>query len=159
MKAIPIVTRSPYLKLLVLSLPLVAIGCGGSSYSPQPSPQPSPNPGVQSMQGSWTIAFHSGVSPDSYTVLEANLSQAGTQVSAGATSALVYQGTTLLTTIPLTSLGSKCDSGGVGEVTIDGTLTNQQATTETVTFTLTENGALGTAVITATASTSGTGDS
>jgi hypothetical protein len=108
------------------------------------------------MQGSWTIAFHSDVSANSYTVLEANLSQADTHVFAGATSALVYQGTTLLTTIPLTSLGSMCDSGGVGQVTFDGTLTNQQATSETVNFTLTENGTLGTAVITASASTDGT---
>ena len=147
-----------YLKLLILFLSLMGIGCGGSGYSPspQPSPQPSPNPGANDMQGSWTMWFHSDVSPDGYTVLEANLSQAGTKVFAAATSALVYQGTTLLTTIPLTSLGSKCDSGGVGWVTFDGTLTNQQATSETVTFTLTENGALGSAVIAASASTDGT---
>ena len=156
-------THSPvrpnsYLKLLILSLCLTDIGCGGSSYSPspQPSPQPSPNPGANSMQGPWAIAFHSDVTPDSYTVLEANLSQAGTKVFAGATSALVYQGTTLGTTIPLTRRGSNCDSGGEGQVTFDGTLTNQQPTTEIVTFALTENGTLGSAVISASASTDGT---
>jgi hypothetical protein len=43
----------------------------------------------------------------------------------------------------------------VGQVTLDGTLTNQQPTTETISFVLTETGTLGTAVITASASTNG----
>ena len=43
----------------------------------------------------------------------------------------------------------------MGQVTLDGMLTTQQATTEKITFTLTESGALGTAVITASASTNG----
>jgi hypothetical protein len=144
------------LRPLLLSLSLVAVSCGGSAYSPSPQPSPSPNETTVSMQGSWTIYFQSSVSPNSFTVLEANLSQTGTKVFAGAPSALVYQGTTLGPTIPLTSLGSKCDSGAVGQVTFDGTLTNVQATTETVTFSLTENGALGKAVITGSASSNGT---
>jgi hypothetical protein len=144
-----------HLRPLLLSLCLIAAGCGGSGYSPSPQPTPSPTPTVVGMQGSWTIYFQSSVSPNSFTVLEANLSQAGTKVFAGAPSALVYQGTTLGTTIPLTSLGSRCDSGAVGQVTFDGTLTNVQPTTETVTFSLTQNGALGTAVIIGSASTNG----
>ena len=143
-----------YLRPLILFLSVMNIGCGGSSYSP--SPQPLPGPGPDIMQGSWTISFHSDVFPDSYTVLEANLTQAGTKVFAGATSALVYQGTTLQATIPLTSLGSKCDSGAVGQITLDGTLSNLQETTQTLTFMVTENGALGSAVINASASTNGT---
>jgi len=141
---------------IILSLSLINIGCGGAGYSSPmpPSPQPSPNPTLKSMQGSWTISFHSDVSND-YTVLEANISQAGTHVFAGATSALVYQGTALSTTIPPTALGSKCDSGGVGTVTFDGTLANQQASTEAITFTLAQTGALGTAVINASSSTNG----
>lgn len=147
-----------YLRPLILFLSLLNIGCGGSSYSPppEPAPGPSPGPGPNIMQGSWTISFHSEVFPDSYTVLEANLSQAGTKIFAGAPSALVYQGTTLQTTIPLTSLGSRCDSGGVGQITLDGTLSDSQGTTQTLTFTVTENGVLGSAVITASASTNGT---
>jgi hypothetical protein len=39
--------------------------------------------------------------------------------------------------------------------TLDGTVTNQQPTTYAIAFTLTENGALGTAVITASATTDG----
>ena len=35
------------------------------------------------MQGPWEVVFHSTVSPDNYTVLEANLTQAGTHVFAG----------------------------------------------------------------------------
>ena len=155
------VKRLSFLRPLIFSLFLIAAGCGGSGYSsspqPSPSPSPSPNPNtISSMQGSWTIWFQSTVSPNSFTVLEANLSQTGTKVFAGAPSALVYQGTTLQTTIPLTSLGSKCDSGSVGQITFDGTLTDVQATSETLTFSITENGALGTAVITGSASTNGT---
>jgi hypothetical protein len=148
----------PY--LMFLSLSLITIGCGGGSYSspmqpaPVPSPQPSPNPAVQSMQGPWVIWFHSDVSYD-YTVLEANISQSGTHVFAGATSALVYQGTIGATTIPPTALGSKCDSGATGTVTLDGTFSDQQATSETLNFTLTQTGALGAAVITASVSTNG----
>ena len=153
MKANAIVRSRSYLKL-ILCLSLVDIGCGGSNYSPPAQPPPGPSV-VSSVQGSWEIQLHSEVSPNEYIVLEANLSQTGTKVFAGAPSALVYQGTTLRTSIPLTSRGSKCDSGTVGQVTLDGTLTNQQPTTETITFTLTENGALGTAVITASATTNG----
>ena len=159
MKANALVRPRSCLKLLVLPFALVAIGCGGGNYSPTPQPspaQPSPAPSaLSSIQGSWELQLQSQVSSKDYTVLEANLSQAGTRVFAGAPSALVYRGATLGTVIPLTSLGSKCDSGGVGQVTLDGTLTNQQPTTETINFTLTENGALGTAVITASASTNG----
>jgi hypothetical protein len=145
-----------HLRPLLLSLCLIAAGCGGSGYSPSPQPTPSPTPTVVGMQGSWTIYFQSSVSPNSFTVLEANLSQAGTKVFAGAPSALVYQGTTLGTTIPLTSLGSKCDSGAAGQVTFDGTLTNYPASIESIFFALTQIGAFGTAVITAAASTNRT---
>jgi hypothetical protein len=157
MNAIAKLASRPY--LIILSLSLITIGCGGGYSSPMqptpaPSPQPSPNPAVQSMQGAWVVWFHSDVSND-YTVLEANISQAGTHVFAGATSALVYQGTSPQTTIPPTVLGSKCDSGAPGTVTVDGTLSNQQATTETLNFTLTQTGALGAAVIAAAVSTNG----
>ena len=141
------------LGFLGLCISLADIGCGGGSYSPPPPP-PGPS-GLSSLQGSWELQFHSDVTSDDYTVLEINLSQAGSKVFAGATSALVYQGNTSQTSIPLTSLGGKCASGGAEQVTFDGMLTDQQATTETITFTLTENGAAGTAVLSASASTNG----
>ncbi len=153
MNANSIVRSRSYLKL-ILCLSLLDIGCGGSSYSP-PVQGPPGTPLVASVQGSWELQLHSEVSPNEYTVLEANLSQTGTKVSAGAPSALVYQGTTPLLSIPLTSRGSKCDSGAVGQVTVDGTLTNQQLTSETMTLVLTETGTLGTANVTASATTDG----
>jgi len=110
------------------------------------------------MQGSWEIYFHSDVSPNDYIVLEANLSQAGTRVFAGATSALLYQGqsaTPSSSLVGLNRFGGKCDSDGKDEVIFDGTLTNQQPTTESVAFTLTENGAVGSSVINASATTNG----
>jgi hypothetical protein len=152
MRGISMVRSKLYLPLIILSLSLTNFGCGGGSYSSPAVPTPQPSPSAQGMQGSWTIAFHSDVSND-YTVLEANISQSGTHVSAGATSAIVYQGTTLLTTIPPTSFGSKCDNGTVGIVTLDGTLTNHQPANDTLTFTLTQTGSLGVAVINASAST------
>jgi hypothetical protein len=107
------------------------------------------------VQGAWEIQFQSADSSNGYSVLEANLSQTGTKVFAGAAGALVYHGTTPATSIPLTSRGSKCDSGVVGQVTLDGMLSNQQSANEKIAFILTETGALGTALITATASTDG----
>jgi hypothetical protein len=147
---------------LVLVIFVIAFlsGCGGSSYSqPSPQPVPSPPPGptdVKSMQGSWEIQFHSDVSPNDHIVLEANLSQAGTHVFAGATSALLYQGQSANPfSVGLNRFGGKCDGGGNDEVIFDGTLTNQQPTTEALAFTLTENGAVGSSVINASATTNG----
>ena len=147
-----IIPRS-YLGLLVLCFSLADIGCGGGSYSPPPPP-PGPS-GLSSLQGSWELQFHSDVTSDDYTVLEVNLSQAGSKVFAGDPSALVYQGNAFQISIPVTSLGGKCASRGADQVTLDGMLTDQQAATETITFTLTENGAAGTAVLSASASTNG----
>jgi hypothetical protein len=157
MRGISMVRSRLYLPLIILSLSLMNLGCGGGSYSSPAvsTPQPSPTPDAQGMQGSWTIAFHSDVSND-YTVLEANISQSSTHVYAGATSAIVYQGTSLQSTIRPTSFGSKCDSGAVGTVTLDGTLTNHQPANDALTFTLTQTGSLGVAVINASASTNDT---
>jgi hypothetical protein len=81
-----------FVGLLTLYFSLAAVGCGGGSYS-STTPQPSPGPSVvSSVQGSWEIQFHSAGSSNDYAVLEVNLTQAGTKVFAGATSALVYEG-------------------------------------------------------------------
>lgn len=162
MKADARVRGSSYARLLVLSFSVISVGCGGGNYSSpsQPSTQPPGPSAVSSMQGPWEILFHSDASPNQFTVLEANLSQSGTHLAVAAPSALVFQGEG---TVPwvlmlrLSRLGGKCDSGQAGPVTLDGTLTNQQPVTQPVTFTLTENGALGSAVITASASTDGKG--
>ena len=79
---------------LVLALSLVNVGCGGGySRSTQPSPQPSPQPSTKpNMQGSWEIVFQSDVSPNEPTVLEMNLSQSATRLTAEPTGILAFQG-------------------------------------------------------------------
>jgi hypothetical protein len=105
-----------------------------------------------SMQGSWIFLFHSAVS-DGCLALEANLSEVGNHVFADRTSALVFQPitckySTLL--IQLKHLGGQCDSGSVGDVTVDATLSNSD-----VSLALSETGALGSVVTTASASNNG----
>ena len=78
---------------------------------------------------------------------------------AGAPSALLYRSTgtrVASLSLKLSAFGGQCDSNGTDEVTFDATLTNVTATSETVDFTLTETGALGSAVTTASVSTNGT---
>ena len=146
---------------LILALSLVDVGCGGGNYSPasQSSPQPSPGPSaVPSMQGSWEIVFQSDVSPNKPTVLEMNLSESGTHLTAEPTGVLAFQGKgagTWVLALELSRFGGKCNSSGADEVTFDGTLADQRPITQNVTFTLTENGTSGSAVITASASTDG----
>lgn len=105
-----------------------------------------------SMQGSWVFLFHSAVS-DGCVALEANLSEAGNHVFSDNTSTLVFEpltckNSTLL--LQLKSLGGQCDSGSVGDVTVDATLSSG-----VVSLTLSEAGALGSVVTTASASNNG----
>ena len=92
--------------------------------------------------------------PNQIRRLEANLTQSGTHVFAGAPSALIYQSSNWYL-LNILSFGGQCDSNGTEEVTFDATLTNVTATSETLTFTLTETGPLGSAVTTAIVSTDG----
>ena len=157
------------LLLAVLSLSLSTFGCGGGYGSSTGSGGNGGGTGggnggsgggasVVSMQGQWEILFTSTASPTKYTVLEANLTQTGTNVFAGAPSALIYQSTGFSSTaylLKISSFGGQCDSNGTDEVTFDATLTNVTAASEALTFTLTETGALGSAITTATVSTDG----
>jgi hypothetical protein len=149
--------------LAALCFSLVSYGCGGGYGSSTGSGGDGGGNGgggggnsISTMQGQWEIVFHSEVSPTSYSVLEANLTQTGTHVFAGAPSALVYQsdgmaGSSL--SFSVAHLGGQCDSNGSDEVTFDATLSNVTATDETLDFTLTEQGNLGTAVTTSQVST------
>jgi len=106
------------------------------------------------MQGPWEILFHPDSAPDQYTILEANLTQSGTQLSVDPTNGLLFQaqGTVpWVLYLQVSQLGGKCGVGSADQVTFDGTLANQR-----VSFTLTENGPSGSAVMTATATTDGT---
>jgi hypothetical protein len=105
-----------------------------------------------SMQESWTFFFHSAVSGGCFA-LETNLSQIGNHVFADRTSALVFQPMACnRSTIEMQveHLGGECDSGSAGDATVDATLSSG-----TVSLTLSEAGALGSVVISASASTNG----
>ncbi len=156
------VKRSSYARLLILSLSLLGTGCGGGNYSSssQPSTTPPTPSTVSSMQGSWEILFHADSSPTEFTVLEANLSQSGTHLAVASPSALVFQGegtVPWVLVLGVSRFGGRCDNGQTGAVTLDGTLTSQQPVAQPLTFTLTENGVLGSAVLNVTASTDGKG--
>lgn len=105
-----------------------------------------------SMQGAWVFLFHSAVS-DACLALEANLSEVGNHVFSDRASTLVFQPITCKYStleIQLKHLGGQCDSGSVGDVTVDATLSDL-----TVSLALSETGALGSVVTTASASNNG----
>lgn len=104
-----------------------------------------------SMQGAWIFLFDSAVS-DGCLVLEANLSEVGNHVFADRTSALILQPKACNSTLELQlkRLGGKCDSGSVGDVTVDATRSSGA-----VSLSLSETGALGSVVTTASASNNG----
>jgi hypothetical protein len=104
------------------------------------------------MQGSWIFLFHSAVS-DGCLALEANLSEEGNRVFSDRTSTLVFEPKTCKTStieMQLKHLGGQCDSGSVGDVTVDATLSDL-----TVSLALSETGALGSVVTNASASNNG----
>jgi hypothetical protein len=159
------VRGSRYLWPLILVVFLLSIGCGGGTYSTSrpPSPQPQPPPGPSAtppMQGPWEILFNSDAAPSEYTVLEANLSQSGTHISVDASNALILKGegtAPWVLVLRISGLGGQCRGSGADQVVLDGTLSNAQAVTQSMTFAVTENGALGSAVMTASVSTDGSG--
>jgi hypothetical protein len=104
-----------------------------------------------SMPGSWIFFFTSAVSHNCLA-LETNLSEVGNHVFADSASALIFQPKPCTSTleIELESLGGKCDSGSVGDVTVDATLS-----TGAVSLNLSETGASGSVVTTVSASNNG----
>jgi hypothetical protein len=92
--------------------------------------------------------------------LEANLSQTDTHLFSEANGAVIFQGqgwAPYQPAIQVSHLGGECHSSGADEVASDGTLENPKAGTQAATFTVTENGNLGSAVITASASITAAG--
>lgn len=162
MKANANVRRRSYLQPVILSLSLIGVGCGGGKYSSpvQPSPQPPPSPSSSSSLQGWEIFFQSDLNPREFIVLEANLSQTDKHLFSEANGAVIFQAQGSMPYQPAISashLGGECHSGGVDEVTFDGTLANPNSGTQATTFTLAENSTLGSAVITASASITATG--
>ena len=150
-----------FLPCLAMALASMVAACGGTyseqtNSNPPPTTTPPPSSTGVRMQGSWEIYFHSNASTDDYIVLEANLSQAGSHVFAGAPSALLYQGASMTPLLhQLKHFGGRCESGGSEEITFDGTLDIQKSANAALAFTLTENGALGSAMLTASSTTNG----
>jgi hypothetical protein len=158
---------SSRLRPLVLFLSLLSVGCGGGTYTNTGAGGgggtggggTGGSTGTASMQGSWEVLFHTDAAPDQYTVLETNLTQSGTQLSADTANGLVFQAQGTIPWVMLlhvSQLGGKCGVGSADQVTFDATLTNQQPVAQSLSFTLTENGPSGSAVITASATTDGT---
>ena len=163
MKANANVRRRSYLRLLILSLSLIGVGCAGGKYSSpiQPAPLPPPSPSTRStLQGPWEIFFQSDLNPHEFIVLEANLSLTDKHLFSEANGAVIFQGQGSMPyqpAISLSHLGGVCHSGSADEVTFDGTLANPNSGTQAITFTLAENSTLGSAVMTASASITATG--
>ncbi len=106
------------------------------------------------MQGPWELVFQSDINPGLPTVLEMNLTQSGTHLTAGATSTLAFEGQgtgTWAIAINLSRFGGECNNSGTDEIVFDGTLADQTSASQPMTFTLTETSASGSAAITGTA--------
>jgi len=152
------VRRRSYLQPLILSLSLISVGCGGGKYSSHVQLPSSPS--SANLQGPWEIFFQSDLSPGEFVVLEANLSQTDQHLFSEANGAVIFRGQGPMAYQPVvvvSHLGGECHSSGADEVTSDGTLENPKSGTQAATFTVTENGNLGFAVITAAASITAAG--
>jgi hypothetical protein len=148
-----------YSPTLVLALALMSAACGGN-YSPGPLPNPPPpaEPNLTNMQGTWQLIFHSDVITSHYTVLEANLTQAGNSVFAGTASAIVYQATPIAagsSVLKLTRLGSDCKSATGSNVSVEIIEQIQGSGKPTISLKLTDSGDLGSTVTTGAADTTG----
>ena len=134
---------------LVLSVCVLALaGCGGgASTSPAPV-APVPVSSTATLQGQWQIIAHSNVNPASSVLVEANFTQSGSTVTADKSSVVLIQG------VPgaFTGLGAECDNGTLGDDSAQASISGQS-----VSYTLTEAGPLGTATSTGMANISGDG--
>jgi len=126
---------------LVVMVPLCAflIGCGGGSSSPGGGGFTPAN-----VQGQYESVAQSNSSPTSIALIEANFIQTGTDVFAGKQSVVLILGTQGSTGITLTGLGGECDSGVLGDDSVQGTFSSATQ----LAFTLTEAGSLGTGTTT-----------
>src|SRR5580693_8654153 len=126
---------------------LALAGCGGgASTSPAPV-APIPTSTTASVSGQWQIVAHSNVNPASSILVEANFTQSGSTVTADKSSTVLIQG------VPgaFTGLGGECDNGVLGDDSVGSTISGQ-----TISYTLTEAGSLGTATSMGSATISGT---
>ncbi len=143
---IPRVRPEPAVGLLAAMF-LIA-GCGGGSVSTPVSSTPTPvTPTAANVQGQWQVIAQS-TNGGTGVLIETNLAQSGTSVTAATSSVVLIQG------VPgtYTGLGGACDHGALGDDSIQATVSGQ-----TLSFTLTESGSLGTGTSTGTATVSSDG--
>src|SRR5258708_13217884 len=98
-----------------------SVGCGGSGSSSSGTPPITP----VTIQGQYEVRVVSASNPNNVSVIETNFTQTGTDVSASKQNVVVLEGTLNSGLITLSSLGGECDSGVVGNDSIQGTFSNQ----------------------------------
>jgi hypothetical protein len=143
----PILRAPPGPSLGLLAALLLVAGCGGGSgSSPAPVLTP-PAAAPVNIQGQWQVIAQS-TNGGAGVLIETNLSQNGPSVTAAKSSVVLIQG------VPgtYTALGGECDHGALGNDSIQAAVSGQ-----TLSFTLTESGSLGSGTSTGTATVSSDG--
>jgi hypothetical protein len=146
--------KDPRIPLSGVALSLIVCafvaGCGGgASTSPAPTPiTPPPTSSTATLSGQWQIVAHSNVNPASSILVEANFSQNDSKVTADKSSVVLIEG------VPgaFTGLSGECDNGTLGDDSVAASISGQ-----TVSYTLTEAGSLGTGTSTGSATISADG--
>jgi hypothetical protein len=136
------------LGLLFVAATFLIAGCGGGSVASPVSSTPTPvTPTTANVQGQWQVIAQS-TNGGTGVLIETNLAQSGTNVTAVKSSVVLIQG------VPgtYTGLGGECDNGALGDDSIQATVSGQ-----TLSFTMTEAGSLGTGTSTGTATISSDG--
>jgi len=126
---------------------LLVGGCGGGSVGTPAPVLRTPTATPVTIQGQWQVVAQSA-DGGTGVLIETNLTQSGSNVLAAKSSVVLIQG------VPetYTGLGGECDNGALGNDSIQATVTGQ-----TLSFTLTESGSLGTGTSTGTATISSNG--
>ena len=136
------------LGLLFVAATFLIAGCGGGSVASPVSSTPTPvTPTTANVQGQWQVIAQS-TNGGTGVLIETNLAQSGTNVTAVKSSVVLIQG------VPgtYTGLGGECDNSALGDDSVQATVSGQ-----TLSFTLTEAGSLGTGTSTGTATISSDG--
>jgi hypothetical protein len=100
------------------------VGCGGGSGNSSGSGGSSPNFTPVNIQGQYEIQANSSVVPNGVVLIEANLTQAGTDVSASTQNVVMVQGTLSNNTITLDGVGGSCDNDTLGHDSVSGTFSS-----------------------------------
>jgi hypothetical protein len=143
--------HKPCLCTLLLAL-IFSVGCGGGSSGSSGTSNNPPPFTPANIQGQYEVIAASSSNPTAVSLIETNFTQTGNSVFAGQQSVVIIQGTQG-NGITLNSLGGECDSGVVGDDSIEGTFSSQTQAA----ISLTEAGNLGTVTATGSVSVSSDG--